>query len=276
MPASAVVFDIDGLSIRAVGSYGNVELQTPMINEFSAQSRVFEHHYRALLDSRRDRDLLYATLADEFAATLFFADTATESGHEVTPFESIDELTDLLEDRFDTEDQAALIRLQPDPDRVDESFPLSLITRLIEAEVDVVVTSTNPLLPPADYAILNEEAIRVPLMIWSASAERVQAVTSHVDLVDLIREPAAQDASAVIRSDEVISLRESDAILFVARELVEELSQAETDDLASAMNVTDERIQLFRKPADVWNVHNVLVEDIERGVLMLSRLRQQL
>ena len=58
--------------------------------------------------------------------------------------------------------------------------------------------------------------------------------------------------------------------------LLSSLEEVSDEQLTNVVDVTDDRLQMFRKPDDIWNVHNVLVEDLERGIETLIRLRQQL
>lgn len=276
MTRSVIVFDIDGLSIRSAGCYGNVETPTPLLNEFAAQARVFEQHYRMFVDPDRDRDMLFDLLRGEFSSGLRVATTPTESKHDVVTTQTLGEVAAVLENQFDTEGQVALVRLGAESGYIDTDFPLSLISQLIEAGVGVAVTSSCPVSDVSRHQVRNEEMIRVPLMIWCQSAQRVQGVTSGCDLPDMLSESAVAGDSAIVQSHDVAGLRESDAMMLVSRELLGELQPVEDDDLLNSISVTDDRLQLFRKPDDVWNVHNIVVEDVQRATTMLARLRREL
>lgn len=275
--SSVMVFDIDGLSIRSAGCYGNVETATPLLNEFASQACLFEQHYRALVDPTRDRDQAYGSLvASVGGAGLLLANAETTSRHDVTVYESQDQLLEILEQRFDTEGHIGWVRIVPEPDALDEAVPLGLITRLIEADVVVVVTTTTPLPDEHDYRVENEEAIRVPLMVWSAEPFRSQTVTSSAGLASLLCEELSAAGSAVIQSETAVALRETSSLLVATAGLLDTLEEISDEQLMNVVDVTDDRLQMFRKPEDVWNVHNVLVEDLERGVETLIRLRQRL
>jgi hypothetical protein len=275
--SSVMVFDIDGLSIRSAGCYGNVETATPLLNEFASQARLFEQHYRAFVDPVRDRDQAYGSLVASLGSTgLLLANAATRSSHDVTVYESPDQLLEILEQRFDTEGHVGWVRIVPAPEALDEAIPLGLITRLIEAGVVVVVTTTTPLLDEQDYRVENEEAIRVPLMVWSADPFRSQAVTSSAGLSLLLSEELLAGGSVVIQSEAAVALREPTSLLVATLGLLSSLEAVSDERLMDVVDVTDDRLQVFRKPEDVWNVHNVLVEDLARGIETLIRLRQQL
>ena len=275
--SSVMVFDIDGLSIRSAGCYGNVETATPLLNEFASQACLFEQHYRAFVDPTRDRDQAYESLVTSVGGTgLLLANAATGSSHDVTLYESPDQLLEILEQRFDTEGHVGWVRIVPAPEALDEAVPLGLITRLIEAGVVVVITTTTPLLDEPDYRVENEEAVRVPLMIWSTEPFRSQAVTSSADLNSLLSEELSAGGSVVIQSEAAVALREPTSLLVATIGLLSSLEEVSDEQLTNVVDVTDDRLQMFRKPDDIWNVHNVLVEDLERGIETLIRLRQQL
>ncbi|MFK7819121.1 MAG: hypothetical protein AB8G99_10410 [Planctomycetaceae bacterium] len=277
MSRSVIVFDIDGLSIRSAGCYGNVEVSTPMLNEFAAQSRVFEQHFRSFVEPEKERESAISSLMLSQEAGLFLSNVpAGQGAFPAEHFEGLDQLVDLLEEKFDTESMLAWVRIKPGEDNLDAALPLGLVTKLVEAQVDVVVTSSNPVCAD-ENRIENGEAIRVPLLVWSGEADRVQAVTSSGQLDQLLQfEEVPQDAAALIFGDSAIALREKDFLLLVQSELSSELADVADDDLAAAIDVTDNRIRMFRKPDDVWNMHNVLVEDIDHGIGMLQRLREKL
>ena len=117
----------------------------------------------------------------------------------------------------------------------------------------------------------------MPLLIWSGDADRVQTVTSSGDLDRLVAGgPLPVDTVAIVHSDTAIALRERDFLLLVQSALLSELANVPDDKLGSAIDVTDDRVRMFRKPDDIWNMHNVLVEDIDSGIAMLQRLREKL
>lgn len=278
---SVVVFDMDGLSIRSAGCYGNVETSTPTLNEFAAQARVFEQHYRAFVDSRRDRDAAIGSVVSVFddveCQPLVLSDVEMESEYDVVRFDGISELTGVLEDRLDSDSSLAWVRVGSGDsvDDVDERFPLDLIAGLLEAGVVVVVTSCAPVRD--SHEIDNEESIRTPLMIWSAEAARVQHLTTSSALDEILLGEADVAAEGVlVRSDEALALRDSTAMLVVTRDCVAALEGVEPDRLADAIDVTDQSFRLYGKPDDVWNVHNVLIEDVAVAAEMFGRLRKLL
>ena len=276
---SVVVFDIDGLSIRAAGCYGNVETSTPLLNEFAAQSLVFEQHYRAFVDSRRDRDAAIGSLVSMLevdCSPLLLCDVETTSEYETTRFDGVDELTNALEEHFDSEDSVAWVRVGHAAGEVEDRFPLALVAGLVEAGVAVAVTSCTPLLEDEALTIDHEESIRVPFMLWSPEASRVQQVTTSSALDEVLLGDTEALNGVLIRSDRAIALREPEAMLVVTDECRSALEEIEPGRLGDCIDVTDKGLRLFRKPDDVWNVHNVLVEDVNLAIEMFSRLRSLL
>ncbi len=104
---------------------------------------------------------------------------------------------------------------------------------------------------------------------------------SSVDLGSVVfdadeNEAAAPNPAAVIRTQVSAGLREPATFLVAARSLLEELSGVSDSDLANHVDATSKRLCWFRKPEDVWNVHNALVEDHARAIAALARLRRLL
>jgi hypothetical protein len=81
---------------------------------------------------------------------------------------------------------------------------------------------------------------------------------------------------AVVHGPAAIALRETNFLLLAQSELLKELADVADADLGGAIDISDSRLRIFRKPDDIWNKHNVLVEDIDNGIEMLIRLRQRL
>ena len=101
---------------------------------------------------------------------------------------------------------------------------------------------------------------------------------SSVDLGSVVfdadeNEAAAPNPAAVIRTQVSAGLREPATFLVAARSLLEGVSDS---DLANHVDATSKRLCWFRKPEDVWNVHNALVEDHARAIAALARLRRLL
>lgn len=273
---SVVVFDIDGLSIRSAGCYGNVERQTPLLDEFASQARIFEQHYRMIVDPEIDRDRTFEALRSTIGATgLLFANTAAQMSAETVVWDDPAELLRLLEEQFDTEGHVAWIRIVPDDDGLDAAIPLGLIANLVEADVTVAITTCCPVLDSEAYRIDNAEVVRVPLMVWSAEPLRVQTVTSSSMLGSLLVGESAGEDSALVRSWEHTALREAESFLIADGALLNDLTRVPAEELGSVVDVTDDRLRMFRKPSDVWNIHNVLVEDFDRGIEALTRLRER-
>lgn len=275
---SIVVFDVDGLSLRTAGCYGNVECSTPHLDEFAAQARVFEHHYRSFVDSYREREHVWETLLQDSGATGLRLTSGAATAASELAFSSSDELAEALEARFDSEDMICWVRWCA-PDAI--SPPLELISALIENRVSVALTSACPIAADdADAAntLDNAAAIRVPLMVWSGEPTREQSVTSSSRLFAALQDDVAAETDgssdvAVIVDENAVAIREPDCLLRVDTELLPKLADVSDADLADVVDMTDDRIQMFRKPDDVWNVHNVLVEDFPRALQAFVRLR---
>ena len=116
----------------------------------------------------------------------------------------------------------------------------------------------------------------MPLMVWSAEPFRVQSVTSSASLGTLLSDELPTSDCAIIQSEAAVALRESGSLLVATSELLAAIDGLSDEQLMRVVDVTDDRLLMFRKPDDVWNVHNVLVEDLDRGVEALIRLRRQL
>ncbi len=280
--ARAVVFDIDGLSIRSVGAYGNVETPTPLLNEFASQAALFEQHYRSATGSNQDRDAILAAFAlDDAARVVLLADNATESTFPCEVFQSPDELAGLMERHLEPEAAVVWVRISGAVDEPDSVFPLSLVAALVEQNVLVAVTSANPEPDANPVCVTNEGLMRTPLMVWTGEPSRIQKVTSstmldEIMLAPLVTEATGEDAFALIASEERLALREADSMLVVARKFLSETIDVADDVLSDHIDVSGDTMQVFRKPDDVWNVHNVLVEEPSKGVEMLIRLRTTL
>ena len=273
-----VVFDIDGLSIRSAGCFGNVETPTPLLNEFAAQAMVFEQHYRSCTGAADDLASAMASFPQSIPVSHLCLDAicGENAGPPTARFGTIDQLAELLEQHLEPESVAVWVRLAARDGTLDSAVPLPLISALVEQRVQVAITSTSP---ATDPVIQDEAAIRVPLMVWTGEPSRVQTVTSTArlgDILGLTGEDDDESEFAVIQSIGRVAMRESEGLLIVSRSLLIELSEVSDERLAEHIDMTGEQLQLFRKPEDVWNVHSVLVEEPTRGVAALSRLRKLL
>ncbi len=172
----AVLFDIDGLTLRRVGACGNVERQTPLLDEFAAQANVFEQYFLAVPDHplRGGRVAAAAGGGIDTVEIACASDATTDEGAILVP--SADCLGETLQGVLDSRESASRtardtivwVRLSPGDGAVDDVLPMSLIVALIEAGVGVGVTTRNPLPDADELAVIeNEEWIHVPLMVWS-------------------------------------------------------------------------------------------------------------
>ncbi len=273
-----VVFDLECLSIRSAGCYGNVETPTPLLNEFAAQAMLFEQHYRSYTATMNDLESAIGSFPETLPVSLLSETTLfSELGpRAVTQFETTRQLTPLLEERLERDNTAAWVRLSAREDTIDSTVPLQLISALVEQGVQVAITSTSP---TTDALIRDAATVRVPLMVWTGEPSRIQTVTSTTRLANVLGLTGAdhdEPEVAVIRSTEHVAMREPESLVIASRSLLSELSDVCDDRLADHIDMTSERVQLFRKPEDVWNVHSVLVEEPLRGVEALSRLRKLL
>lgn len=271
-----VVFDIDKLSIRTAGCYGNVESPTPMLNEFAAQATLFEQHYRSYTGTAEDIAAAVGSFPQSIPITCLsnIALPGLDEPSAVSQFQTVEQLTEVLETALEPESSGAWVRLASNGESVDSAIQLGLISSLVEQRVLVAVTSSSP---TTDPDIRDEASVRVPLMIWTGDPARVQTVTSAARLADSLglTEIADDDTPelAIIQSSEHVAIREPGSLLIASRELLAHIANISEDRLTDELDLTSDQLRLFRKPDDVWNVHNILVEEPAKGVAALVRLR---
>lgn len=238
MNGPLLVFDIHGLSIRNGGCFGNVEADTPVLDALATMGRVFDRYYCSPTDKPR--------LADG-ASTL-----------RITDEEQIENFGGDISATLSQSDAEVLV--QTDFSVVEDV--LALAAPFVE-NATVVVTSSCPL--PSDCSLGNEAVVRVPLIVCRASVlpARVQSLVTGRDfrgLVGRIERPAAPSPDHVcLTGDDEYAVRSEEYYLTAGRDLVLEATQAIRRD-AWHPDVGDPRLALYRKPDDVWNVHNIVAE----------------